>query len=41
MMELSPGLRLHTKTLLERPFVFVLLLRIAHNERDLLGYGKF
>ncbi|MEG3659127.1 metalloprotease [Arenibacter palladensis] len=38
---LSPGMRLHNKTLLERPFVFDLAPTYAPNEKTFVGYGKF
>uniref|UniRef100_UPI003743336F metalloprotease n=1 Tax=Arenibacter aquaticus TaxID=2489054 RepID=UPI003743336F len=38
---LSPGMRLHNKTLLERPFVFDLAPSYAPNEKTFVGYGKF
>lgn len=38
---LSPGLRLHNKTLLERPFVFDVAPSYAPNEKAFVGYGSF
>ncbi|SHI76435.1 hypothetical protein SAMN04487911_105127 [Arenibacter nanhaiticus] len=38
---LTPGLRLHNKTLLERPFVFDFSPSYATSEKSLVGYGKF
>tara|TARA_R110000868_G_scaffold29420_6_gene109397 strand:+ start:35060 stop:37885 length:2826 start_codon:yes stop_codon:yes gene_type:complete len=38
---LSPGMRLHNKTLLERPFVFDIAPTYAPNEKTFVGYGKF
>lgn len=37
---LSPGIRLHNKTLLERPFIFDLAPSYAPNEKTLVGSGK-
>ncbi|MDX1362626.1 MAG: metalloprotease [Arenibacter latericius] len=38
---LAPGIRLHNKTLLERPFVFDVAPSYAPNEKTLVGYGSF
>ncbi len=38
---LSPGMRLHNKTLLERPFVFDVAPSYAPNEKTFVGYGSF
>ncbi|MCM4168277.1 metalloprotease [Arenibacter sp. H213] len=38
---LSPGMRLHNKTLLERPFVFDFAPSYAPNEKSFVGYGNF
>ncbi|GGW32069.1 metalloprotease [Arenibacter certesii] len=38
---LSPGIRLHNKTLLERPFVFDFAPTYAPNEKTFVGYGNF
>lgn len=37
---LTPGIRLHNKTLLERPFIFDLAPSYAPNEKTLVGSGK-
>lgn len=37
---LTPGIRLHNKTLLERPFVFDFAPSYAPNEKTLVGSGK-
>lgn len=37
----TPGMRLHNKTLLERPFVFDMAPSYSFNEHTLVGYGRF
>ncbi|MEJ1221786.1 metalloprotease [Sediminicola sp. 1XM1-17] len=38
---LTPGMRIHNKTLLERPFIFDFAPSYAIKEQALVGYGKF
>ena len=38
---LTPGMRIHNKTLLERPFIFDFAPSYALKEQALVGYGKF
>ncbi|PCJ95022.1 MAG: metalloprotease [Flavobacteriaceae bacterium] len=38
---LTPGLRIHNKTLLERPFIYDFSPSYSFGEKSLVGYGKF
>ncbi len=38
---LTPGMRIHNKTLLERPFIFDFAPSYALKEKAMVGYGKF